>query len=65
MSQHMRLQAQTAIQPGVANVYCSVVQQTRGSAGLVIADHAHSNFAGVTYRCRIHAHGITRHSVGA
>ncbi len=39
------------LQPGVANVYCAVVQQSRGSASLVIADAAHSHFPGWTYRC--------------
>ena len=41
----------SCVQPGVANVYCSIVQQSRGSASLVIADQAHSSFAGHTYRC--------------
>ena len=49
-----RLMAQTAIQPGVANVYCAVVQQSRGSASLMIADHAKFDFKGKTYKCAIH-----------
>lgn len=45
-----RLMAQTAIQPGVANVYCSVVQQSRGTASLAIADQSTCNFEGLSYR---------------
>lgn len=48
-----RLMAQTAIQPGVANVYCAVVQQSRGSASLMVADHAKFDFQGQTYKCAI------------
>lgn len=45
-----RLMAQTAIQPGVANIYCSVVQQSRGTASLAIADQSTCNFEGMSYR---------------
>lgn len=45
-----RLMAQTAIQPGVANVYCAVVQQSRGSASLMIADMPDFDFVHKTYK---------------
>jgi len=50
-----RLMAQTAIQPGVANVYCAVVQQSRGSASLMIADMPDFDFVHKTYKQARHS----------
>lgn len=50
-----RLMAQTAIQPGVANVYCSVVQQSPGTASLAVADQTSLDVKGMTYRDARHS----------